>query len=115
MAASLAFIGLQLGIHVAFSVGVGRLLRLPVRSILIASNANVGGPATAAGRHAGAVETLDLGRELDPTAAVHPMSAAMAVSRGWSDLLQPAVLTGCLGYSIGTAAGLTAGKLMGFV
>eukprot|EP01018_Ginkgo_biloba_P005586 Gb_16650 [translate_table: standard] len=42
-------------------------------TILVASNANVGGPATA---------------------------AAMANCRGWKELVQPAVLVGTLGYTI---------------
>lgn len=75
----LAFIGVQLGVHLAVCLGVGRLLlRLPMRSVLIASNANVGGSATA---------------------------AAMASSKGWADMVQPAMLTGSLGYAVATAIG----------
>jgi uncharacterized membrane protein len=75
----LAFILLQLSVHLAFSIGFGRLLGLPMQSILIASNANVGGPATA---------------------------AAMATSKGWASMVQPAMLTGSLGYAIANAVGL---------
>jgi uncharacterized membrane protein len=57
----------------------GRLLRLPMQAVLIASNANVGGPATA---------------------------AAMASSKGWSHMIQPAMLTGSLGYAVATGLGL---------
>ena len=46
--------------------------------VLTASNANVGGPATA---------------------------AAMAASRGWPHMVRPAMLTGSLGYAVGTGIG----------
>lgn len=76
----LAFILLQLGVHLVFTLAVGRrLLRLPLDALLVASNANVGGPATA---------------------------AAMASAKGWSHLLQPAMITGALGYAMGTGVGL---------
>ena len=79
----LAFILLQLGIHLAFTLLVGRgLLKLPMDCLLIGSNSNVGGPATA---------------------------AAMASSKGWAHLLQPAMLTGCLGYCIATGIGTALG------
>ena len=44
----LAFIAIQLGTHLAVTLGLGAALRLPTQALLIASNANVGGPATAA-------------------------------------------------------------------
>lgn len=46
--------------------------------VLTASNANIGGPATA---------------------------AAMAASRGWPHMVRPAMLTGSFGYAVGTAFG----------
>ena len=58
---------------------VGRLLRLDLEDILIASNATLGGPTTA---------------------------AAMAISKGWNDLVLPALLVGLWGYVIGTPCGL---------
>lgn len=57
----LAFIAVQLGVHLAVCIGGGRLLRLPMRAILIASNANVGGSATA---------------------------AAFATAKGWQEMVQ---------------------------
>jgi len=72
-------------IHLAVCLAGGRLLRLPMQSVLIASNANVGGPATA---------------------------AAMASSKGWPHMVQPAMLTGCLGYAIATALGCAMGQWM---
>ena len=63
-------IAIQLVTHVIVIISGGRLLKLPMDAILTASNANVGGPATA---------------------------AATAAVRNWPHLVQPAVLTGTLG------------------
>lgn len=65
-----ALIAIQLTTHVVVSVAGGRFLKLPMEAVLTASNANVGGPATA---------------------------AATASARGWHHMVQPAVLTGSLG------------------
>ena len=59
--------------------GAGRLLRLPVEVLALASNSTVGGPATA---------------------------MALARSQGWSGLVLPGVLSGLLGYAVGTYAGV---------
>ena len=80
------FIGILLVTHLSLLLVTGRMLRIPMRSLLVASNANVGGPATA---------------------------AAMASARGWRDLLQPALLTGSFGYAIGTAVGCAVGRVLG--
>jgi hypothetical protein len=37
----------------------------------------------------------------------------MAMSRGWHTLAQPAMLSGSLGYAVGTAAGLAVARLAG--
>ena len=66
-------------VHLSVCLAGGRLLRLPMQAVLVASNANVGGPATA---------------------------AAMASSKGWPHMIQPAMLTGSLGYAVATALGL---------
>eukprot|EP00850_Spirogloea_muscicola_P022971 SM000321S12204 [mRNA] locus=s321:62125:66629:- [translate_table: standard] len=78
----LAYIGTTLTVHLAVVLAFGRLLKFPLPAVLIASNANIGGPATA---------------------------AAMATARGWSNLIRPAVLTGTLGYTIGTAVACIVG------
>lgn len=75
----------QCSIHLAVCLAGGRLLNLPPAAVLIASNANVGGPATA---------------------------AAMASSKGWHHLIQPAMLTGSLGYALATAIGCWMGAWM---
>ena len=60
-----------------------RVLGLPRDELLLASNANVGGPTTA---------------------------AAMAAAARW-ELVVPALLTGVLGYSVATARALGHGAL----
>ena len=41
-----------------------------------------------------------------------PTAAAMAISKGWSDLVLPGLLIGLWGYTIGTATGLFIGDLV---
>lgn len=85
-APTLVFIAAQLCVHLACCLVVGtRLLGLPTWAVLTASNANVGGPATA---------------------------AAMAAARGWSAAVQPAVVTGTLGYVVGTPLGCAVGQAL---
>ena len=80
------FVTMLLGVHLAVVCLVGRVwLKLRWQPLLVASNANVGGPATA---------------------------AAMAASRGWPHQLQPALITGSLGYAIGTPLGCFMGGLL---
>ncbi|QDZ18016.1 DUF819 domain-containing protein [Chloropicon primus] len=74
-----------IAIHLGLSMLLGRLLRVPLRVILIASNANVGGPATA---------------------------CAMAATKGWHDLLQPALLVGSFGYAVGSVIGLAVSQVL---
>lgn len=65
--------------HLAVVFVGGRLCRLDRSELLVASNANVGGPATA---------------------------SSMALAKGFSDLARPSLLVGMLGNAIGTALGL---------
>ncbi len=76
------FAALILTIHLATILGVGRLLKLDLAEIVIASNANMGGPTTA---------------------------AAMAVARRWQGLVIPAILCGTLGYAVATFIGVAVG------
>ena len=84
--ALLAFCVLQIFGHLALVLGVGRLLlRLPMRELLIASNANVGGAGTAAG---------------------------MAGAKRWDDLIVPGVLVGVLGYAVATFLAIALGQVV---
>ena len=70
---------LQIALHFTILVSVGKLCKLNVNELFLASNANVGGPTTA---------------------------AAMAKAKDWDSLILPALLIGILGYAIGTPIGL---------
>ena len=63
----------------------GKLFKFSIEEILVASNANVGGPTTA---------------------------AAMAVSKGWVELIVPALLVGTLGYVLGNYYGILVGSIL---
>lgn len=76
---------IQIIVHFSFSLGIGKLLKVPFREIVLASNANVGGPTTA---------------------------AAMASSKKWRELVLPALLTGIFGYVIATGLGLLAANIL---
>ena len=81
-----AFSSLQIAIHFGFIMSVGRrLLRMDSRNLFLASNANVGGPTTA---------------------------AAMAQAKDWKRLVLPALLVGILGYSTATALSLALGPIL---
>jgi len=77
------FAGLILTVHLLFLLGAGRLARLDLAELVIASNANMGGPTTA---------------------------AAMAVARRWGTLVMPAILCGTLGYAVATFVGVALGN-----
>jgi len=80
------FAALILLIHLAILLVVGRLLRLDLLELVIASNANMGGPTTA---------------------------AAMATARRWDHLVTPAILCGTLGYAMATFVGTALGAWLG--
>ena len=80
------FSALQIGVHFITLVLLGRgLFRLPFRELFLASNANVGGPTTA---------------------------AAMAQAKQWKRLVLPALLVGILGYATATAIALALGPIL---
>jgi uncharacterized membrane protein len=76
------FAAIILTIHLVVILIAGKLLRLDLAEIVIASNANMGGPTTA---------------------------AAMATARHWNALVTPAILCGTLGYAVATFIGTALG------
>lgn len=79
------FAALTLAVHLAVVLLAGRLVRADLVELVVASNANLGGPATA---------------------------AAMAAARGWRGLVIPAVLCGTLGYAVATFIGVVLGTAL---
>ncbi|CAJ2629969.1 unnamed protein product [Trifolium pratense] len=69
----------QITVHLALILGLGRLFRFDLKLLLIASNANVGGPTTACG---------------------------MATAKGWTSLILPGILAGIFGIAIATFLGI---------
>ena len=80
------FAGLIIIVNLVLCFAIGKVLHLNLEEILIASNANIGGPSTA---------------------------CAMAISKGWGELIGPGILVGTLGYVVGTYLGITIGLLLG--
>lgn len=82
----IAFSVLQLAMHFVVLIGLGRgLFRMDSNELYLASNANVGGPTTA---------------------------AAMAQAKEWQRLVLPALLVGVLGYAMATATALALGPML---
>ena len=75
------FTAIMVSVNMLFCFVGGNL-----EDIILASNANIGGPTTAAG---------------------------MAISQGWSALVGPVMLVGTFGYVIGTYLGILVGSLLG--
>jgi len=73
------------GVHGLVVFGVGRLLRMDVGSLAVASQAAVGGPSSA---------------------------LAVAVSREWRGLVLPGIIVGLLGYALGTYLGFGVASLI---
>jgi len=76
---------LQVALHLGFTLAAGKRAGYSRAELLIASNACVGGPTTAAG---------------------------MATSKGWKPLLIPAILMGIAGYSCATFLGIALGPIV---
>lgn len=81
----LIFAAIIVVVNMLISLVFGKIFGFSLEEIIIASNANIGGPTTA---------------------------AAMAVSKNWTKLVAPAMLIGTLGYVLGTYAGLLVGSLL---
>ena len=73
------------GVHGLVVFGVGRLVRLDVGSLAVASQAAVGGPSSA---------------------------LAVAVSREWKGLVLPGIIVGLLGYALGNYLGYGVANLL---
>lgn len=82
----LVFCFIMVIVNMLFSFIGGKLLGFNLEDIIIASNANIGAPTTAAG---------------------------MAIAQGWNELVGPAMLIGTLGYVIGTYLGIIVGSILG--
>ncbi|KAF0820808.1 MULTISPECIES: DUF819 family protein [unclassified Cytobacillus] len=78
----LVFVFIIVVVNLCVSLAAGKLLKYDLEEILLASNANVGGPTTA---------------------------AAMAIAKGWKDLIGPILVVGTLGYIIGNYVGTALG------
>ncbi|KZE38536.1 hypothetical protein AV656_06415 [Bhargavaea cecembensis] len=84
----LVFVFLMVLANMVVTFGVGRLFKFSLEEMIVASNANIGGPTTA---------------------------AAMAIAKGWKDLIVPVMLVGTMGYIIGNYIGTIVGNtLSGF-
>ncbi|ADE15110.1 protein of unknown function DUF819 [Nitrosococcus halophilus Nc 4] len=77
------FAGLILAIHLMTLLIGGKLFKLSLPEMVVASNANMGGPTTA---------------------------VAMAAARRWDPLVIPAILCGTLGYATATFIGVALGS-----
>lgn len=84
--ALLIFAAIMVVVNMIFCFVGGKLLKFDLEDCILASNANIGGPTTAAG---------------------------MAISQGWSKLVGPVMLIGTFGYVIGTYLGVIIGGLLG--
>ena len=73
-------------VNMLFCFGAAKIFKADLEDAILASNANIGGPTTAAG---------------------------MGISQGWTKLVGPALLVGVLGYVIGNYAGTIIGIVLG--
>ena len=81
----LVFCLLMVIVNMLFCFIGGKLIGGSLEEIILASNANIGGPTTAAG---------------------------MAIAQGWNKLVGPCMLVGTFGYVVGTYLGIVVGSLL---
>ena len=65
-------------VNLAITMGVGKIFKFSIEEVILACNANIGGPTTA---------------------------AALAISKGWTNLVGPILVIGTVGYVIGNYIG----------
>lgn len=80
----LVFVFIIVFFNMIITFSVGKLFKFNLEEMILASNANIGGPTTA---------------------------AAMAIAKGWTPLIVPIMLVGTLGYIIGNYIGSFMGYL----
>ncbi|XP_021726712.1 uncharacterized protein LOC110693854 isoform X3 [Chenopodium quinoa] len=76
------FAFVQVMVHLFIILGLGKIFNFDLKLLLLASNANIGGPTTASG---------------------------MATSKGWKSLIIPGILVGIFGISIATFVAIGVG------
>lgn len=81
----LVFCAIMVIMNMIFTFTATKLLKFDLEEGILASNANIGGPTTA---------------------------AAMAISKGWGSLVGPIILIGTLGYVLGTYFGILIGTVL---
>jgi uncharacterized membrane protein len=84
----LLFTGIIVLINMVISLILGKIFKFDLEEILLASNANIGGPTTA---------------------------VAMAIAKGWNKLIGPIMLAGVFGYVIGNYLGILMGNILQYM
>ncbi|MFD2042924.1 DUF819 domain-containing protein [Ornithinibacillus salinisoli] len=82
----LVLVFIMVALNMIISFVLGKVFKFNLEEVILASNANIGGPTTA---------------------------AAMAISKGWSKLVAPILIVGTLGYIIGNYIGAAIGYWFG--
>ncbi|MDO4710659.1 MAG: DUF819 family protein [Peptostreptococcaceae bacterium] len=82
----LLFCAIMVVMNMVMTFVGGKLFGFSLEEIILASNANIGGPTTA---------------------------VAMAISKGWSELIGPIMMVGTLGYVLGNYFGIFIGNYLG--
>jgi len=78
----LAFCATIAAVNIVITLILGKVFHYSIEECVLSSNANLGGPSTAAG---------------------------MAIAKGWTKLITPAILVGVWGYAIGNYVGIFVG------
>ncbi|MGO0803406.1 DUF819 family protein, partial [Clostridioides difficile] len=81
----LLYCGIMVLINMLVTFIVAKIFKFSLEEAILASNANIGGPTTA---------------------------AAMAISKGWSKLVGPILIVGTFGYIVGNYFGLLVGNIL---